>query len=246
MKKLISTCAVVGLIMVMHGTAGAGIDTFLPGDPDAGVQYAANMNGFFVNSTGMDLFGATAWASTWTYSGTTPLFGVQAGTNAGSYADAGIVLYFDGSLTLGQLDSVTISTAASDPGNTTPSVNLWLDSNPDNQFFAFSGERFTGLEGDSYSGATVPGNIDGSTGFYMLGGNGSGGTYTLADLQSGMVSGIGANTKVALWIGITNGSPYNYANITQVDVATVPAPGAILLAGLGTGLVGWFRRRQAL
>jgi hypothetical protein len=226
LKTLRTICAVV--MVAMTGTVMA--TTVMPGD--SSVRYAANMGGFFVNSTGFDLYGATSWASSNMYPGTTPLWGVQAG--GPSYSDAGIVLNFDGSLILGQLDSVTINTAASDPGNVTPIVNLWLDSGGDNQFFAFSSDTFTGLAGDSYAGGPA-GNINGSSPFYMLGGNGAGGTYTLADLKAGMVSGIGADTKVALWIGVTNGPSYenyNYANITGIKV--VPEPATLAILGLGS------------
>src|SRR5512137_49451 len=102
MRKLITVCAVACMLLVSSASA----DIILPGD--SAVRYAANVDGygFFVNSSGLDLYGATAWASANAYSGTQPLFGIQAGANSGSYSDAGIVLHFDGSLTLGQLDSV--------------------------------------------------------------------------------------------------------------------------------------------
>jgi hypothetical protein len=219
--------------------ASAGVQTF---DTSSGsVRYAVNDGGFWVSTAPFAASGSSP--------GLNATSGIAGGAfhttaSGSSYSDAGIVLYFDGTLKLGDLQGVSITSTGSPL-----SMNLWLDTGGDGTFFAFdSSGLFTGLNGDSYGGHS--GNMqDGSSPFYMLGGNGAGGTYTLSQLQAGAVSGIGASTPVALWIGITNGGGSALsADIATVTVSTSAGPSGqsvpalpwplAILAGLLMGFLG--------
>ena len=147
------------------------------------------------------------------------------------YSDAGIVLYFSGGLQLGDIESVSVA------GTGGPlSINLWLDTSGDGQFFTFdTSGQLTGLNGDSYSSSSGT-HFDANSSVYMQGGNGAGNTYTLAQLQAGVVPGIDGNTPVAIWIGITNsgGAPADISRVT-VQAPFVQAgyiQGAVLNAGV--------------
>lgn len=194
----------------------------------SGVYYAINDGGFYVNPTGFSTTNASS-----TISGSN--FQIQGNASAG---DAGIVLYYNGGLTLGALQSVSINTVGSTPLN----LNLWLDTGGDGKFFSFTGNTLTGLNGDSYVGAGPQTSIyNSASSFYALGGNVAGGPYTLAQLQNGSVSGIGPNTLTALWVGAN--TPVS-ADISSVAVETTPIPGAIWL--LGTGLLGLIGVRRKM
>ena len=123
------------------------------------------------------------------------------------YADAGIVLYFDGSWTLGDLVEIYIT------GSGDFAANLWLDVGGDNHFFLFD---FNGvlqnLDGDDYD--TVGSS---SGGVLTIDNSSTYDGYTLQQLKNGDMPGVDSATKVAVWIGIS-GSVTETIDLTDVEV----------------------------
>ena len=100
------------------------------------------------------------------------------------------------------------------------------------------------FDGDAYgaSNSTGTATLTGSSTFaFFLGADV--GTHTLADLQAGLVSGITANTPVAIWIGLTNRADGATASADISSVTVVPEPATMGLLILG-GLAALARRRQ--
>ena len=210
-----------------------------PGDTftssSGGVSFAVNDGGFWVKDVSIPVAGSgPGLNATSSVSGSS--FHLSAG--GAGYSDAGIVLYFSGGLKLGEVQGVTVDSTGSPV-----SMNLWLDTGGDGTFFAFDGNGLlTSLAGDSYGGHDGP-TFNGGSPFYMFGGNGAGNSYTLAELQAGVVPGITGNTVVALWIGITG--PPNPAVASGLE-RQGNAPSRAQTAGGGSGGGrGWVGRRLA-
>lgn len=211
--------------------------SFMGGAAMASTYYAVNSAGsFYVGDTSV----IQAFAQAIHFDANND---VVIATNAGGYADAGIVVGFDPfapSIKLGDLNTLAVTSSGAPL-----SVNLWLDTGADNEFFAFNGpfpgtRVLTGLDGDSYGGHDGT-SIDGTSSFYMFAGSGAGAAYTLDQLKAGIVPGIDSNTKTALWIGLVGtgigGAVITDVSINGISINAVPLPAAawagfVLLGGM--------------
>jgi hypothetical protein len=203
----------------------------------ADTYYAVSSGGnFYVGNTGVLQTGAGAFHGAGS--------DVVKISNTTGYADAGIVLDFDQSLKLSDLNSLEVSSTGAPL-----SVNLWLDTGNDGNFFHFDGtfpgtNELLDLAGDSYGGHNGT-SINASSSFYMFAGSGAGNSYSLTDLKNGVVPGIDGNTKTAVWIGLDGTGPLaaqitdvqlNGASITAVPTPATAKAGVVLLgclAGFG-------------
>jgi len=129
-------------------------------------------------------------------------------SNAPGYEDDGIYFF------VGQLrdfNSLQVKAAA---GSGPFSANLWLDSNNDGDFFAWSPPNvYAGLGGDQYLlGPNSTNNvltIDQTTAF--------GGSYTLAQLKSGALAGVTGSTIAGIWVGFALNSGSQTTTITGIQ-----------------------------
>lgn len=130
--------------------------------------------------------------------------------NASGYADSGFDIY-EG--TLGNLPNFSVNGSGDQYG-----LNIWLDTNNDNDYFTWSSNVLASLSGDTY--ALGPGSsngslsIDGNSQFYLMS---DGQNHTLSDLKNGLVSGITSNTHVAIWIGVNVNSGSTSSTINSIS-----------------------------
>lgn len=188
----------------------------------AGLTYYANDGSNFVRSATPFNFQTTDYVFSQTVlSGGGILTTLTPRTTGVPYSDLGLGYTFG---KLGGITSIPITGVGS------YSVNIYFDINTANDvggngpFFSWSGDVFSGSGGDTYGlGPTITnsGTITPSDSVYLLL---NGNTYTIAQLQSGVVAGIDSNTIVGFWFGVINHPTTAQFEIDLINGMPVTSP----------------------
>lgn len=179
------------------------------------VSYYVVNNGGTQFATGTWVRSTTPIASTAVASGGTATQSIDGSSNlhltiSGNtgYADNGFYVVLGKTLSQLAASGYTVTGAGSDFG-----TNVYFDVNNNGEFFAWTSNSLSGLDGDAYGlGPTSSGGTLAVTGAstFALSCNGVYGSYSLTTLAASgcTTEGISGSTKVAVWVGITStGSP---------------------------------------
>jgi len=233
-----TTASVGGTTAFSTSNAMASITVNAVNDAPVQVNSGSNFGGVYsYNDVSGNWFVQNTGFNTGTIQGQTAGSVINLSSSAGGSSTSGVIVYFDGSLKLGGLNGGSFANTGS-----TLTMNVYLDTGNDGQFFSFTGNQFTGLAGDSYGSATLAatgGSFDDNTAFTKSGGIGAlTSTFTLGQLKAGAVTGIDAQTRVAFWIGGGNSFSSTISNISlaasTTNNLTVMEDSGLTALGLGS------------